>query len=63
VATLVKEEAMPHLQGVAREQAMLFPPSLDDYIAADNPVRFLDAFVDQLAMQALGFQRVIPATC
>ena len=52
---------MPHVQGVARNQVVLFPPSLDEYIGADNPVRFLDAFVDQLDLQALGFARVIPA--
>jgi len=53
---------MPHLQGVSREAVILFPPALDDYITADNPVRFLDAFVDQLDLQALGFPRMIPAT-
>ena len=48
---------MPHLQGISREAAILFPPTLDEYIAADNPVRFIDAFVDQLDLQGLGFQR------
>jgi len=52
---------MPHLQGVHRGAVMLFPPSLDDYIAADNPVRFIDVFVDQLDLQALGFERVVAA--
>jgi transposase len=60
-ATLVKEGLMPHVQGIARNQVVLFPPSLDEYISADNPVRFLDAFVDQLDLQGLGFARVIPA--
>jgi len=53
---------MPHVQGVSRKAVILFPPALDDYVTADNPVRFLDAFVDQLDLQALGFPRVIPAT-
>jgi len=52
---------MPHLHGVSRNTIILFPPSLDDYIAPDNPVRFIDAFVDQLDLQALGFQRVVAA--
>lgn len=60
-ATLVKEGLMPHVQGVSRDAVVLLPPSLDEYIGADNPVRFLDAFVDQLDLQALGFARVIPA--
>ena len=52
---------MPHLQGVSRETVLMFPPSLDEYIAPDNPVRFIDAFVDQLDLQSLGFQRVVAA--
>jgi hypothetical protein len=51
---------MPHVQGIARDQVILYPPSLDEYTAADNSVRFLDAFVDRVDLQALGFQRVIP---
>src|SRR5262245_40556832 len=56
-----KDASMPHLQGASREAVVLFPPSLDDYIAADNPVRFVDAFVDQLDLQALGFQHSVAA--
>jgi transposase len=52
---------MPHLQGASREEVVLFPPSLDDYIAADNPVRFVDVFVDQLDLQAIGFQHSVAA--
>jgi hypothetical protein len=46
---------------VPRDAVVLFPPSLDEYISADNPVRFIDAFVDQLDLQGLCFARVIPA--
>ena len=53
---------MPHLQGVNRGVIVLFPPALDDYIAADNPVRFIDAFVDQLNLEELGFHRSVAAT-
>lgn len=52
---------MPHVQGQARDAVVLFPPCLDEYITPDNPVRFIDAFVDQLDLQALGFARVIAA--
>lgn len=52
---------MAYISGVDRTQAVLLPDMLDDYVAADNPVRFLDEFVTQLDLAALGFQRAIPA--
>jgi hypothetical protein len=51
--------ALPHIHGADRHKVLLFPPSLDEYITEDNPVRFIDAFVDQLDLQALGFQRAV----
>jgi hypothetical protein len=36
------------------------PEAVDDYVAADNPLRFIDAFVDGLDFAALGFARVVP---
>jgi transposase len=35
----------------------MFPERLEDYIAAENPVRFLDAFVAHLDLHALGFAK------
>ena len=52
---------MAHLQGCDRKQSVL-PPSMDDYVDADHPVRFLDAFVDGLDLEAAGFERVQAAT-
>ncbi len=52
---------MAHIAGTDRSQAVLLPEVLDDYVTADNPVRFLDAFVAQLDLGALGFQRAVPA--
>lgn len=37
---------MDHVQGLSRKQVTLFPQALDDYISQENPVRFIDAFVD-----------------
>jgi transposase len=51
---------MGFVQGVHRDQVVMFPESLDEYIADDNPVRFIDAFVDSLDVQALGFKRAVP---
>src|SRR5262245_15320341 len=53
--------SMGHIQGVNRHDVIVFPERLDDYIAEDNPVRFIDAFVDELDLVACGFQRAVPA--
>lgn len=37
---------MVHIVGTPREQLTLLPESIEDYIATENPVRFIDAFVD-----------------
>ena len=50
---------MDHIRGVAREQITLFPEAIEDYIRADNPVRFLDAYVDGLDTVALGFAHAV----
>jgi transposase len=47
---------MHHIQGCDREQTLLLPNSVDDYIGPDNPVRF----VEQLDLQEAGFCRVEP---
>jgi transposase len=47
---------MHHVQGQERDQLILFPEALDDYIAEENPVRFLDSYVDGLDLKGLGFR-------
>ena len=51
---------MGFVEGVDRHQMVMFPEMLDDYVADDNPVRFVDAFVDSLDLRALGFERAVP---
>jgi len=51
---------MGYIEGVGRQQMVMFPESLDEYVAGNNPVRFVDAFVEGLDMQALKFERAIP---
>jgi hypothetical protein len=46
---------------VSPTQNTLFPTVVDDYIREDNPVRFIDAYVDSLPMEKLGFERAVPA--
>ncbi len=48
---------MKHRLGLDRSQTLLLPERLEDYIAAENPVRFLDAFVGSLDLYALGFAK------
>ena len=49
-----------HIEGFSREQVVLLPDRLDDYVDEENPVRFIDAFVDSLDLKKLGFTRVEP---
>jgi transposase len=37
-----------------REQTDLFPPSVEDYVPANDSVRAYDAFVEQLNLKKLG---------
>ena len=49
------------IEGEARSQSLLFPERLEDWIAEDNPVRVVDAFVDELDLARLGFDGADPA--
>ena len=43
------------VEGIARQQATLFPECLEDWIDCANPVRVIDAFVEKLDLLRLGF--------
>jgi transposase len=49
------------VEGDDRHQVALLPECLDDFITEDNPVRVIDAFVEELDLQALGFAGMEPA--
>ena len=49
------------IEGEDRAQITLLPECLDDYIAEDNPVRAVDAFVEELDLTGLGFDGAAPA--
>ncbi len=42
-------------KGLDRNQGFLLPPSLEELVEADSPVRVIDAFVDSLDLAKLGF--------
>jgi transposase len=49
------------IEGEDRYQSTLLPQMLDDYIAEDNPVRVVEAFIDELDLRELGFSGVDPS--
>ena len=51
---------MQHIHGGDRNQTLLLPAAVDDYVSQENPVRFIEAFVDQCDLQEAGFRRVQP---
>jgi len=48
------------VEGENRNQSKLFPELLDDYVDENNPVRVIEAFVNELDLSHLGFQGVEP---
>jgi transposase len=45
---------MQYIQGISRHQLQI--SSLEDAISADNPIRFIEAFVNHIDCEKLGFQ-------
>jgi len=48
---------MDYIKGEDRNQYIMFPNVLDDYIDENNPVRVIDSFIDCLNLKALGFSK------
>ena len=48
------------IEGADRTQVSLLPECVDDYVAEDNPVRVIEAFVEQLELREMGFESVDP---
>jgi len=46
---------MSYISGENRNQSILFPQSLEEYIAQDNPVRIINEYITQLDLQSLKF--------
>jgi hypothetical protein len=45
---------MRHISGFERSQLLLLPEAVAGYAGADNPVRFIDAFADELDLATPG---------
>src|SRR6202167_762451 len=48
------------VEGEDRRQGVLLPEYLDDFVAEENQVRVIEAFVDELDLRGLGFEGVVP---
>jgi hypothetical protein len=49
---------MSYIQGFNRKQAVLIPETIEQLIAENNPVRFIDAFVNSQDIVALSITKV-----
>lgn len=52
---------MSYIKGRARGQSVLFPRTLEEYLEENNAVRAIDAFIEYLPFDELGFVRGEPA--
>ena len=50
------------VEGEDRRQGVLLPEHLDDFVAEENQVRVIEAFVEELDLAALGFDGITPAS-
>ena len=48
------------IEGADRTQVSLLPGCVEDYVEAENPVRVIEAFVEQLDLRAMGFDGIDP---
>lgn len=49
---------MNYIKGYDREQAVLFPKTIDSIIKKNNTIRFIDAFVNSLQIIEMGFRDI-----
>ena len=56
----MNDETDSYVEGLSRNQTFLLPKTIEEYVAPDNPVRFIDAYVNTLDMEKLGFTHSTP---
>jgi transposase len=49
-----------YVEGLSRSQTFLLPKTIEEYVETDNPIRFIDAYVNTLDMEKLGFTHSTP---
>ena len=52
-----------YITGEDRNQIILFPESIDEYVSDNNSIRIIDEYIKQLDLKRLGFKRAVnPST-
>ena len=49
-----------HIQGIPRDQTFLLPNTIEQYVQKYSPVKFINAYINKLDMEKLGFTHAIP---
>ncbi len=52
---------MEYIRGEDREQSLLIPESIEEYVEENSTVRVIEAYVNSLDLKALGFTHSEPA--
>ena len=52
---------MKYIKGCERSAITMLPDCVEDYVNEDNPVRVIDAFVDNMDIESMGFMRWAPS--
>jgi len=50
---------MGYITGEDRNQIILFPESIDEYVSDNNSIRIIDEYIKQLDLKILGFKRAV----
>jgi len=50
---------MGYITGEDRNQIILFPESIDEYVSDNNSIRIIDEYIEQLDLKRLGFKRAV----
>jgi transposase len=53
-------ETDSYVEGLSRSQTFLLLKTIEEYVPPDNPVRFIDTYVNTLDMEKLGFTHSTP---
>jgi transposase len=56
----MNNETDSYVEGLPRKQTFLLPKTIEEYVEPDNPIRFIDAYVNTLNMEKLGFTHSTP---